>query len=159
MSGDRGGRARPGRTSFGRSASSSSARRQLLRRTAEVGKIQIVFSRDRQIEFPHQGQDRVVVLATMDTANAAVVIAPRNDAEPFLISRPQSGGRQFKHVPIGIAEINAFAAAWPFHPALDRNAGLGKLGFPIRQRVGPNREGDVNRAVTIMRRHRAAGQM
>jgi hypothetical protein len=59
-----------------------------------------------------------------------VAIAPRNDAEPFSISRPQSGRRQFKHVPVGIAEINAFAAARPFDPALDRNAGLGKARFP-----------------------------
>jgi hypothetical protein len=30
------------------------------------------FPRDRQIEMPHQGQDRVVALATMDSAYATV---------------------------------------------------------------------------------------
>jgi hypothetical protein len=31
-----------------------------------MGQGQVVLSRDRQIQMPHQGQDRVVALATMD---------------------------------------------------------------------------------------------
>jgi hypothetical protein len=36
-----------------------------------MGQIQVVFSRDRQIERPHQGHDRIVALATMAGADSA----------------------------------------------------------------------------------------
>ena len=43
---------------------------------SQIGRGQGAFSRDRQIEMPHQGQDRVVALATMDSATATVAALP-----------------------------------------------------------------------------------
>src|SRR4249919_1990865 len=61
-------------------------------------------------------------------------------------------------MPVGIAEINALAAARPSGPAFDGDAfGLEPL-LPGRELVGRNRKGDVHRAVPVMRRDGAAGK-
>src|SRR5215472_12281499 len=60
---------------------------------------------------------------------------------------------------VGIAEINAVAAARPMRAALDRDAGLLEAIFPNVPLVVGNRKGHVNRPVPVMRRNGAAGKM
>src|SRR5271169_5432698 len=61
-------------------------------------------------------------------------------------------------MPVGIAEVDALAAARPSGPAFDGDAlGLEPL-LPGRELVGRNRKGDVDRAVPVMRRDGAAGK-
>jgi hypothetical protein len=51
---------------------------------SQIDRGQGAFSRDRQIEMPHQGQDRVVALATMDSATATVAALPAEGLYVFL---------------------------------------------------------------------------
>ena len=59
-------------------------------------------------------------------------------------------------VPVGIAEIDAVAAARPVGAAFDRDAVLGEPLFPGRQFVGGDRQRHVQRSVPVMRRDGAA---
>ncbi len=76
-----------------------------------------------------------------------------------LIPGPKSRRRQLEEVTVGIAEINALAAARPFGAAFDGDVRLCQPLFPSRQLIGGDREGDVHRPMTVMRRNGAAGQM
>src|SRR5262249_37403989 len=76
-----------------------------------------------------------------------------------LIPRPQAGRRQLEEMAVGIAEIDAFAAARPFGAAFDGDVlGLEPL-LPGRELVGRYRKGDVDRAMPVMRRDGAAGEL
>jgi hypothetical protein len=59
---------------------------------------------------------------------------------------------------VGIAEINADAAAWPLRAAFDCDVRLRKLCLPAREVVGGDRKRNVHRTVAVVRRDRAAGQ-
>src|SRR5262245_66459265 len=55
-------------------------------------------------------------------------------------------------MPVGIAEIDAFAATRPFRAPLNFDAMRGKTRLPIRKLLTADRKRDMQRAVAIMRR-------
>src|SRR6185437_17162535 len=60
---------------------------------------------------------------------------------------------------VGIAEIDALAAARPFGAAFDGDAGISQLRFPFGKRVRGDRERDVHRAAAVVWWNGAAGQL
>ena len=54
----------------------------------------------------------------------------------ILIARPQSRRRQFEQVPVGIAEVNALAAARPFGAAFDGDVRFRKPLLPCCKLIG-----------------------
>src|SRR5262245_11032477 len=68
------------------------------------------------------------------------------------VNCPQSRRRQLQKMPVGVAKIDAFAAARPFRAPLDRDAMRGKARLPFGKLVAADRKGDVQRAVTIVGR-------
>src|SRR5262245_43003447 len=59
-------------------------------------------------------------------------------------------------MPVRISEIDAYAAARPFGPALDGNAMAGKALLPLREFVGADRKGEMKRSLAVVGRDRAA---
>src|SRR6516165_1921810 len=60
---------------------------------------------------------------------------------------------------VGVAEIDALAAARPFRAPFDGDALVLEPLLPGRERIGRNRKGDVDGAVPVMRRNGAAGKL
>src|SRR5262249_51175250 len=72
------------------------------------------------------------------------------------IDRPQARRRELQQVAVGIAEIDAAAAALPVGPPFDRDIMRAQALLPLRQLVGGNRKRDVQRAAAVVRRNGAA---
>ena len=60
-------------------------------------------------------------------------------------------GDEFDGVGGGIAEVDALPAAFPAHPALDRDAARSEMTFPRGQVIGGNRERHVHGSVAVVR--------
>src|SRR5579883_2823379 len=60
---------------------------------------------------------------------------------------------------IRIAEIDAVAAAWPSGAAFDLDAGGREARLPSCKLIAGNRKGHVSRALSVMGRDRATGQL
>src|SRR5688572_22589257 len=73
-----------------------------------------------------------------------------------LVHRPQSRRRQLQQVPVGIAEIDAAAAARPVGRAFDRNAALCKMPLPFGKLRLADRKRHMQRARAIVSRNSAA---
>src|SRR5579862_2423784 len=74
------------------------------------------------------------------------------------IVRPEAGSGEFDEVIVGIAEVDALAAGFPTHAALNRNLRLGQALFPRGEIFGGNRKGKMEMAGAIVRGNHAAGK-
>ena len=72
------------------------------------------------------------------------VPGPEGSGE-FAVGSPDSRRHQFEQMPVGVAEIEAPAAAVPLHPALHGDAGPFQLLLPGRQLGLVDREGEAAR--------------
>src|SRR5262249_35524351 len=68
-----------------------------------------------------------------------------------LISRPKPRRRQLEQMPVGIAEIDAVAAARPIGAAFDGDALLAQSPLPLRQLIHGNGKGHVQRSLAVVR--------
>jgi hypothetical protein len=74
------------------------------------------------------------------------------------INLPQTGRGELQEISIRISKIDAVSAARPFRAALDPYFVPAQPRLPLRQVFSCYCEGDVQWAVTIVRRNRAARQ-
>src|SRR5438874_12510104 len=72
------------------------------------------------------------------------------------IDFPNSRCRQFQQMPVGIAEINAVAAARPVGAALDRDLARSEPCLPVRELAAAHTERHVQGAAAVVRRNGAA---
>src|SRR5262249_30300017 len=70
--------------------------------------------------------------------------------------RPQAGRRELEQMTVGIAEIDALAAAAPSGPTLDRDATFAEPLRPVGKLVGADRKRNMQRAVAVVRRDGSA---
>src|SRR5215471_19047346 len=73
-----------------------------------------------------------------------------------LVNRPQPRRGQLEEVPVRITEVDAVPAARPTGAAFDSHPFLGEPLLPLRQCVGGNGKGHVQRSMAVVRRDRAA---
>src|SRR5690349_21575863 len=87
-------------------------------------------------------------------SSSVVLARPWRDRFPRerSIVGPKPRRRQFQKMPVRIAQIEADAALRPCHAALDRDTPAFEPLDPIRELVGCDGEGDMQRARTVMAR-------